>query len=88
MRDRKKPLDDCSRFCYNQVMTTNCSDTATTIATPAGRLWPGDVVFHRTGDLVVDALFNDAGFGTWVYWTNGERDSYPVDYKVYRVVEA
>lgn len=70
-------------------MTTNYySDTATTIVTPASGLWPGDVVFHKAGDLTVDAVFNDAGFGTWVYWTNGERDSYPVGYKVYRVVEA
>ena len=69
-------------------LDNDMSDTAATISTAAARLLPGDVVFGEAGDLTVDTLFNDPGFGTWVYWTNGERDSYPAGFRVYRVVEA
>jgi hypothetical protein len=64
------------------------SDTAVTISTKVSALMAGDIVFRADGDVEVETVFNDSGFGTWVYFTNGERESFPVDFKVYRVIEA
>jgi hypothetical protein len=69
----------------NGMETT--SDTAVTYSTKVSELMAGDIVFRADGDVEVETVFNDPGFGSWVYFTNGERESFPVGFKVYRVVE-
>jgi hypothetical protein len=69
-------------------LDTYMSDTATTISTKVHNLTPGDVVYSAYGDRLVVEVEHDAGFGTWVTFHNDERESFPVGYSVYRVVEA
>lgn len=65
------------------------SDTATTIRTKVHNLKPGDVIFdaQTPAGLLVVEVEHDPGFGTWVTFHNDERESFPIDFSVYRVVE-
>ena len=66
------------------------SDTATTIRTKVHKLQPGDVIFdaQTPGGLLVVEVEHDPKFGTWVTFHNEQRESFPIDFSVYRVVEA
>jgi hypothetical protein len=61
---------------------------ATTIRTAVADLVKGDTVFMHSGPdrIVMDSTTDQ--YGTWIVWDDGERDSYPPAYKVYRVENA
>lgn len=61
---------------------------ATTIRTAVDDLACGDVVLDYNVNRVVLSATTDDRFGTWIMWKDGGRDSYPIGYKVYRVVAA
>ena len=67
------------------------SDTATTIRTKVHNLQPGDVIFdaQTPGGLLVVEVGHDPKFGTRVtFHTTSSATSFPIDFSVYRVVEA
>jgi hypothetical protein len=70
------------------VFNEDMSESATTIWTKVHNLQPGDVVFRADGNVLVVEVEHDPGFGTWLTFHNDERESFPVDFAVYRVVEA
>jgi hypothetical protein len=72
-------------FHYPPVYIDDMSDELTTIRTKVHKLVAGDTVFCVTGDRIVMDVNYDPTFGTWITWDDGERDSFPVDFSIYRV---
>jgi hypothetical protein len=70
------------------LSTDHDSDELVTIYTKASKLTTGDRVFcaMRSDRIVANAITDQ--WGTWIVWTDGERESFPAEYGVYRVVPA